>query len=222
MKGREQGKANKESVKARKAVQRSNSNPERGASRKLPLNNPDNFTAKGLPLVSAQQRHELALLRMEDLIMNGVNSVSVHAAALRKSAKELCNLMVDFSIQLTMAKRHILEDPELYSDSEEDLSGSEAFGKQRQRRRLVGHKLVYLPGKLDHASITAVEIGFWSAESSKPFKTSNRGNTRLTHSNGNRADREEDPRYNLKGLKATLARFESQDFLECCCEAGPI
>ena len=129
-------------------MQRSNSNPERSTSRKLPPLNPDNYTAKGLPLVSAKQRHELTLLRMEDLIMNGVNSVSLYSSARKKTAKELCNLMVDFSTKLTMAKRHILEDPELYSDSEEDLLGNEAFGRQRQRRRLVGHKLMTLPGKV--------------------------------------------------------------------------
>lgn len=53
-------------------MKRSNSNPERATSRKYLLN-PGCYTTRGLPLVSAQQRHELTLLRMEDLIRNGVN-----------------------------------------------------------------------------------------------------------------------------------------------------
>ena len=130
-----------------------------------------------------------------------------------------------------MAKRRILEDPELYSESEEDLVGSEVFGKQRHRRRLVGPKLAQVPGKLDHATITAVEIGFYGSLAAKRAslfkldatqKNSSKLKNRINNCSA-RADceRAEDPRYNLK-MKATLARFESQDFLECCCEAGPI
>lgn len=219
----------------RKMVQRSNSNPERSSIRKNALK-PENFTSKGLPLVSAQQRHELTLLRMEDLIMNGVNNVSLYPSRLKKTARELCTLMVDFSTKLTMAKRRILEDPDLYSDNEDNLSDGELFGKQRQRRRQVGAKLVQVPGKLDHASIAAVEIGFhgsiatkWSVNNNvsmsmmssgqKPYRTN--GQRYNNHSNGKTISYDDDPRYNLK-MKATLARFESQDFLECCCESGPI
>lgn len=186
-------------------------------------------------MVSAQQRHELTLLRMEDLIMNGVNSVTLYSSSLKKTAKELCTLMVDFSTKLTMAKRRILEDPDLYSDSEEDLVGDELFGKQKNRRKLVGHKLVQVPGKLDHASIAAVEIGFYGSIAAKkaslfPVQSTEKSvkssavtnrNSRSTHSDRAERPKEDDPRYNLK-MKATLARFESQDFLECCCEAGPI
>lgn len=189
---------------------------------------PENYTSKGLPLVSAQQRHELTLLRMEDLILNGVNNVHYRPPLPPKkmTAKELCKLMVDFSTKLTMAKRHILEDPELYSDNE-DVQGSEAFDKERRRRRLVGAKLVQVPGKLDHASIAAVEIGFYgsmvksnsSAEAycAKVAHRSNSDTCTLTHS---RADGSTDARYNLR-MRATLARFESQDSLDFT-ESGPI
>ena len=174
------------------------------------------------------------MLRMEDLIMNGVNSiVSLYSSSLKKTAKELCNLMVDFSTKLTMAKRHILEDPDLYSESEEDLAGSEAFTRQRQRRRQVGHKLVQVPGKLDHATIAAVEIGFYGTvaatrSSLYPMtamhkSTKGRSNGRSHRSSHSGRMDHDDPRYSLI-LKATLAEdeFESQDFLECCCESGPI
>lgn len=200
----------------------------------MPLN-PDNYTSKGLPLVSAKQRHELTLLRMEDLIMNGVNSVSLYSSALKKTARELCSLMVDFATKLTMAKRRILEDPELYSDSEEDLVGGEAFTRQRQRRRQVGHKLVQMPGKLDHASIVAVEIGFYGALAAKraslvPLPVTQRRSTSTRNGSASRQPQhwllhsqpEDDLPANKMKIKATLARFESQDFLECCCESGPI
>lgn len=249
------GKAAK-AVKARKSVQRSNSNPERSSSRhRPPPLNPENYTSKGLPLVSAKQRHELTLLRMEDLIMNGVNSISLYGKA-KRTARELCHLMVEFPTKLTNAKRRILEDPELYSDSEEDLLGAEAYGRQRQRRRQVGARLMQMPGKLDHASIAAIEIGFFGAVAARrasllPMTTTNATSNYRRTTNGGRSssgdhqkshqhnshqqqqqrmaplsvhdedDDHDDPRFNLK-MKATLARFESQDFLECCCESGPI
>lgn len=210
---------------ARKGVQRSNSNPEKTTSRKAILH-PENYTSKGLPLVSAQQRHELTLLRMEDLISNGVgNNVPLLTQTPKMTAKELCTLMVDFSTKLTMAKRHILEDPELYSENEEDIQGSEAFDKQRKRRRLAGPKLVQVPGKLDHASIAAVEIGFYGTLASKR-PTSHHRTKQVHESNRTKADsqhshKDNDARYNLR-MRATLARFESQDSLDCYTESGPI
>lgn len=200
--------------KDRKMLKRSNSNPEKyNVARRLL-----NYTSKGLPLVSAQQRHELTLLRMEDLIMNGVNGCAVQHI----TAKELCSLLVDFSTKLTMAKRRILEDPELYSDVDEDgeqhyqqldqLDISEIFDKQRRRRRMAGHKLAQVPGKLDHATIAAVEVGFYGSL--------HRYNCKKSSISPNYSHSIQD-RYNLK-LKATLARFESQDSLESINEAGPI
>lgn len=197
--------------------------------------------------MSAKQRHELTLLRMEDLIKNGVNDfLSPSREFQRVTAKELCTLMVEFSTKLTMAKRHILEDPDLYSDDEDQIEDSEMFTKQRARRRLVGNKLVQMPGKLDHATIAAFEIGFYGSLAGKQkalmSMASNTNNNYLpATSNGLKtsplqcqcAQSEEasfssptnpphpDQQYNLK-MKATLARFESQDSLDFCCEAGPI
>ncbi|KAH9517961.1 hypothetical protein DERF_008573 [Dermatophagoides farinae] len=250
-------------TKLRKIVQRSNSNPEKSSARYL------NYTSKGLPLVSAQQRHELTLLRMEDLIMNGVNGISSfnnnnnnnnddgdvrHEHSSNHdynknnnnnqiNAKDLCLLMVDFSTKLTMAKRRILEDPELYSDDDNGNNGNgnnnnnnnndnddddDVFDKQRRRRRMVGQKLAQLPGKLDHASIAAIQVGFYGSlqnnnKKSHIYSTNNNNNNVKTMNrefNTNKRHSMED-RYNLK-LKATLARFESQDSLESINEAGPI
>ena len=143
-----------------------------------------------LPFVSAQQRHELTLLRMEDLLYNGVNQHDGPCT----SAKQLCNLMIEFSTKLTSAKRRILEDIDLYDMNDVD---GEMFDQndQRQRRRRVGDKLAMVPGKLDHASIVAYKVAFYGDYKKMVFN-----------------DNTNSKKYNLK-LKATLARFESQDSL---------
>lgn len=104
-----------------------------------------------LPVVEAHQRHELTLLRMEDLIINGVNEGDGPC----KTARQICEQMIDFAEKLTIAKRRILEDPELYKN--DDLEVNQAG--QRLRRRKVGEKLAMVPGKLDHASIVAYTVG---------------------------------------------------------------
>ena len=162
-------------------LKRSNSNPDRETAH-TPALNPD------LPIVSAHQRHELTLLRMEDLLLNGVNADDTPCT----TAKQLCQLMIEFSTKLTTAKRRILEDPDLYDDQ------NESFGQyeQRQRRRRVGDKLAMVPGKLDHASIVAYKVAFYGDYKQKVFD--------------HKIPNNEDKRYNLK-LRATLARFESQE-----------
>ena len=160
-------------------LKRSNSNPDREtAHRPAPI--PD------LPIVAAHQRHELTLLRMEDLIMNGVNENDKRCT----SAKRLCQLMTEFSMKLTTAKRRILEDPDLY-DNEDNSFGQY---EQRQRRRQVGDKLAMVPGKLDHASIVAYKVAF-----NGPYKDQ-------VYDQNSKSEE----RYNLR-VKATLARFEAQE-----------
>ena len=160
-------------------LKRSNSNPDRdSAHRPAPI--PD------LPIVAAHQRHELTLLRMEDLIMNGVNENDKRCT----SAKRLCQLMTEFSMKLTTAKRRILEDPDLY-DNEDNSFGQY---EQRQRRRRVGDKLAMVPGKLDHASIVAYKVAFYGPYKEQVFDHNSKS----------------EDRYNLRA-KATLARFESQE-----------
>lgn len=126
---------------------------------------------------------------MEDLLVNGVNENDSACS----TAKNLCELMIEFSSKLTMAKRRILEDPELYDEAGDCGSG---FGQheQRYRRRRAGEKLAMVPGKLDHASIVAYKVAFYGDYEGKTYW-----------------EEECDKRkYNLK-LRATLARFESQE-----------
>lgn len=101
-----------------------------------------------LPEVEAHQRHALTLLRMQDLLQQGLYQGDGPV----RSAEELCDRMVDFATKLTAAKRRILEDPDLYSDGSQ---GEEA----RKRRHRAGPRLAMVPGKLDHASLVAYQIG---------------------------------------------------------------
>ena len=71
--------------------------------------------------MAAYQRHELTLLRMEDLLNHGSGSEAAPLQNLGVSgrvqtAAELCHRMVDFCQRLTTAKRKILEDPDLYPE----------------------------------------------------------------------------------------------------------
>ncbi|ROT72201.1 PP2C-like domain-containing protein [Penaeus vannamei] len=105
-----------------------------------------------LPLVEAHQRHELTLLRMEDLLRCGLTSKGPVM-----TAQGLCLEMVHFATKLTVAKRRILEDPDLYPSASKDLSRSD----QRNRRRKVCEKLALVPGKLDHATVVAYNVGHY-------------------------------------------------------------
>ena len=72
-------------------------------------------------MFSAYQRHELTLLRLEDLLNLGSGSEAAPLQNLGisgrvQTAAELCHRMVDFCQRLTTAKRKILEDPDLYPE----------------------------------------------------------------------------------------------------------
>ncbi|VDM39962.1 unnamed protein product [Toxocara canis] len=119
-----------------------------------------------LPCVDAEQRHELMLLRMSDIVSNGILPPSARSrcspthhlpiGGVTVSSSKLCHNLIQFAKQLSMAKRHTLEDPELYRN-DKHLSKSE----QKNRRKMVRAKLSEMPGKLDHASVVAFKVGIW-------------------------------------------------------------
>uniref|UniRef100_A0A1I8A5B2 PPM-type phosphatase domain-containing protein n=1 Tax=Steinernema glaseri TaxID=37863 RepID=A0A1I8A5B2_9BILA len=114
-----------------------------------------------LPCVDALQRHELMLLRMNDIVLNGFQTAERDDATPQKktiTAGSLCHNLVQFAHQLSMAKRRTLEDPELYKN--EKLSKSE----ERARRKMVRGKISEMPGKLDHASVVAYRVGWWDGQ----------------------------------------------------------
>ncbi|XP_018014825.1 uncharacterized protein LOC108671765, partial [Hyalella azteca] len=97
------------------------------------------------PEVEAHQRHELTLLRMEDLLRRGITTNKPVV-----NAQTLCLEMVHFATKLTLAKRRVLEDPDLYpppkitpSTDGVSAAGTEqkpgtsqlSRGEQRNRRR---------------------------------------------------------------------------------------
>merc|ERR1719474_728794 len=116
-----------------------------------------------LPTVEAFQRHELTLARIEDILNEGSGSSSLqnglnnHNIGRVTSSSELCQRMLDFCQRLTTAKRKILEDPELYPNT--NVSNSQDQMDQKMRRRRVCEKLAVVPGKLDHATIVAYQVG---------------------------------------------------------------
>ena len=107
-----------------------------------------------LPRVSAVQRHELTLLRMEDLIRYGITIGDKPCT----NARQLCQCFLNFAIQLTSAKRHILEDADIYPVGNGEKQSKNA---QRHQRRKACERLALLPGKLDHATIVAYQVGEW-------------------------------------------------------------
>lgn len=133
-----------------------------------PLKRPPAAT---LPCVDALQRHELMLLRMGDVIPNGLcpasdsciistaslsaNSASPSPCAQQKmiSAGNLCRNLVQFAHQLSSAKRRTLEDPELYR------TRTHSKTEERLRRKMIRNMIMEMPGKLDHASVVAYRVG---------------------------------------------------------------
>lgn len=122
----------------------------------------NNDFSSRLPLVTGLQRHQLTLLRIFDLLTYGIDG------AIRPSttAKQLCQLLIDFATCITSAKRKLLEQRELYYKTVTDKDGQKKelqYNKHQQkiaRKRMTDEKIFSsLPGKLDHATIVAFTAG---------------------------------------------------------------
>lgn len=129
----------------------------------MPTNKPD-IATQNLPVVQAIQRHELTLLRLDDLLRHNVSG----DGPICTLAKDLCTRLLDFAIRLTSAKRKILEDVELYCTEENGVLTELPKTEQRLRRKNACDKLVLVPGKLDHATVVAYNVGRYTAEDDKP------------------------------------------------------
>ncbi|XP_052829957.1 PP2C-like domain-containing protein CG9801 isoform X1 [Octopus bimaculoides] len=107
---------------------------------------PDTFEDK--PMMEPQERHIYALKEMERIIHE-------HELLTEEtcSAQELCGALVQHVLTLTDSKRKILENPELYRKKK-------MTSKERKRRdSQIVEQMSKAPGKLDHASIVAYEVG---------------------------------------------------------------
>ncbi|XP_052864329.1 PP2C-like domain-containing protein CG9801 isoform X1 [Anopheles cruzii] len=114
-----------------------------------------------LPRVTAAQRHTLTLLRIADLLVYGING-SLRPCT---TAKQLCQLLIDFVSCITAAKRKLLEQRELYYKVVTAADGTcKETRNTRQEHKVIRKRMVdgttfsVLPGKLDHASIVAYTV----------------------------------------------------------------
>ena len=94
---------------------------------------------------------------MEDIVRNGLAPAVTAAANLK--ARRLCDDLVDFATRLTSAKRHLLEDVDLYVDQDGQPLDKE---EQKIRRRKICERLAMIPGKLDHATVVGYQVGLHS------------------------------------------------------------
>lgn len=115
----------------------------------------------GLPIVTAYQRHALTLLRIADLMEFGINGTLKPCT----TAKKLCTLLIDFTKMITSAKRKLLEQRELFYKITYDTQGQRKevemnrVQQRAARKRCIDTHFSLLPGKLDHASVVAWNVG---------------------------------------------------------------
>ncbi|KAL5009870.1 hypothetical protein ScPMuIL_012175 [Solemya velum] len=100
------------------------------------------------PPMDPQERHIYSLKEMERIV-HEFELVTEEQC----SSQEFCGALVQHVLSLTDAKRKILENPSLYVRRR-------MTSKEKQRRDLeIVEKMSKAPGKLDHASIVAYEVG---------------------------------------------------------------
>lgn len=109
----------------------------------------------GLPFVSPIQRYELQLLLMEDILKNGISGRDKPTV----TAKKLCENLASFTLSITAAKRRTLEDPDLYFDNRNGVSVEVSNQEKKLRRKRTLDKVQSLPGKLDHVTVVAYNVG---------------------------------------------------------------
>ncbi|KAJ8950782.1 hypothetical protein NQ318_011275 [Aromia moschata] len=99
----------------------------RSSSVKQILRNED-----GIPYITPIQRYELQLLLIEDILKHGISGRDSPCA----SARKLCETLLNFTMSITSAKRHTLEDQDLYFDNRNgvlvEISGQEKKDKAKE------------------------------------------------------------------------------------------
>ncbi|XP_070174531.1 PP2C-like domain-containing protein CG9801 isoform X2 [Littorina saxatilis] len=128
---------------------------------KIEENNPNGSFLIERPEMSPKERHVYSMKEMERVI---------HEYELLTeemcSAQEFCSAMVQHVLTVTDGKRKVLENPALYAKRK--MTSSD----RKRRDTEIVDKMSKAPGKLDHASIVAVEIGgFVSLEEEKQSKS---------------------------------------------------
>lgn len=172
--------------------------------------------AATLPCVDAASRHELMLVRMRDIIANGIDPpretsrLSPRHEPLfpRVTASLLSHRLIQFATHLSQAKRRTLENPELYK--KEKMTKSE----QRARRKAVREKIADMPGKLDHASVVAYAVG--RRTDPRDLGSPTPRGTIGSLSNGVDEHGDVEPSYETKVVSVHLENFGRIDKASCC------
>lgn len=112
----------------------------------------------GIPYVTPFQRYELQLLLMEDIIKNGISGRDSPITTARK----LCESLVSFTLSITSAKRRTLEDQDMYFDNRNGVLVEVSNQEKKLRRKKGLEKVQSLPGKLDHVTVVAYNVGNFS------------------------------------------------------------
>ncbi|XP_076456076.1 uncharacterized protein LOC143290476 isoform X2 [Babylonia areolata] len=117
-------------------------------------NNPNGSIVIDKPEMSPKERHVYSMKEMERVI---------HEYELLTeemcSAQEFCSAMVQHVLTVTDGKRKILENPALYAKRK--MTSAD----RKRRDTEIVEKMSKAPGKLDHASIVAVEVcGFMGSK----------------------------------------------------------
>lgn len=110
---------------------------------------------EGLPYVSPIQKYEIQLLLIEDILKRGISGRDSQIT----TSKLLCENLLRYTFSITAAKRHTLEDVDLYYDNRNDIMVEISQKEKKIRRRKCLEKVQNLPGKLDHVSVVACNVG---------------------------------------------------------------
>ncbi|XP_031331549.1 PP2C-like domain-containing protein CG9801 isoform X2 [Photinus pyralis] len=137
-------------VKTGATFARSKTSLDMRAGAKIILRNED-----GVPFVSPVQRYEISLLLMEDILKRGISGQDLQCT----TAKKACENLVSFAFSISSAKRHTLEDADLYFDNVNGVMVEVSQQEKKLRRRKGLERVQNLPGKLDHVSIVAYNVG---------------------------------------------------------------
>lgn len=79
------------------------------------------------------------------------------------SAKKLCENLISYATSITSAKRHTLEDPDLYFDNKNGVLVEVSAFEKKVRRKKGLEKVQNLPGKLDHVTVVAYNVGNYTS-----------------------------------------------------------
>nr|XP_023018772.1 PP2C-like domain-containing protein CG9801 [Leptinotarsa decemlineata] len=112
----------------------------------------------GVPYITPVQRYELQLLLIEDILKNGISGKDSPC----NLAKRLCEILISYTVSITSAKRHSLEDQDLYFDHKNGVLVEVSSHEKKIRRKKGLEKVQNLPGKLDHVTIVAYNVGHFA------------------------------------------------------------